>query len=107
MTASAPASDPLPAPCVHLVFEADVVVNRLTAGDPTGPASAFHAEVRVRCADCSEPFQWIGLPIGLSPREATVDVSGRELRAPLRPVSSPPGFGEDGPAFHVTAGAPL
>lgn len=84
--------------CEHASFEATVEVNRLLND---GEVVAFSADVRVSCADCDEPFVWSGLPVGLSPLRPMVSMDGRELRAPLRPSSSPPDFGRIGPGFHV------
>ena len=53
------------------------------------------------CVDCDEPFRWIGVPIGLSPRQPMVSVDETELRAPLRPASSDPDFGLGLPGFAV------
>jgi hypothetical protein len=97
--------------CVHIEFLAEVSVARLAEG-PDAPAHAFSATITAVCAGCGEPFVWIGggryicpddadLPVGLSPRQVTVSVDGRELRAPLRPASAPEGWGEDGPSYHV------
>jgi hypothetical protein len=86
--------------CQHENCQATVEVVRLTAVEG-GPVTSFTAQVRIWCADCDEPFQWVGMPIGLSPLIPMVSVDGRELRAPLRPASAPPGFGQSGPAFHV------
>jgi hypothetical protein len=87
--------------CPHERFEANVEVNRLAPAEGRPPTS-YSADVRVWCADCEEPFEWVGAPVGLSPRAPAVSVDGRELRAPLRPASAPAGFGETGPGFHIT-----
>lgn len=89
-----------PDACPHEEFQALVEVARLTKVEG-GPVTGFSADVRVFCADCSEPFVWVGVPFGLSPRAPAVSLDGRELRAPLRPASAPPGFGESGPEFRV------
>lgn len=86
--------------CPHENFEATVGVHRLTDGDD-GPVTGYTAEIRVRCLDCDEPFRWIGVPAGLSPREPRVSVDETELRAPLRPASSDPDFGLGLPGFAV------
>lgn len=91
-----------PAPaCEHPEFSASVEVVRLTVTEGA-PVSGFTSNIHVSCSHCGEPFEWIGLPVGLSPRFPAASVDGQELRAPLRPVSAPPGFGEFGPGFHVT-----
>lgn len=87
-------------PCPHENFDAIVAVNRITATDD-GPVTAFNADIRVRCADCDEPFRWIGVPAGMSPALPMVSVDETELRAPLRPASSDPDFGLGIPGFAV------
>lgn len=58
----------------------------------------FESSIRVFCAECQEPLQFIGLPIGYSPRQPMVDVSGHELRAPLLMAGFEP---RTEPGFHV------
>jgi hypothetical protein len=84
--------------CEHLHFESSVTVQRLTSTDD-GPVTGYVAEVLVRCADCQEPFRWIGVPAGLSPAGPRVSVNEEELRAPVRPASSDPDFGMGLPGF--------
>jgi hypothetical protein len=87
-------------PCAHETVEASVEFTRLTLVED-GPVVGYQSSIHVACKGCKEPFEWIGLPVGLSPRLPMVSVDGLELRAPLRPVSSPPGFGEAGAGFTV------
>ena len=96
---TAPGANP-DRPCLHENFSATVAVNRLTATDD-GTVTAYSADIRVECADCEEPFRWIGLQPGLSPRQPMVSVDETELRAPLRPASSDPDFGLGLPGFAV------
>ena len=53
--------------CPHEDFLAEVDVNRLTSGD-SPEITGYIADIRVRCADCGEPFRWTGVPAGLMPR---------------------------------------
>lgn len=71
-------------PCPHERFEAWAGVNRLTAHEG-GPVIGYAADVRVRCADCAEPFKWVGVPTGSNPHRPCSSLDGHELRAPLRP----------------------
>lgn len=87
-------------PCTHPSAEAFVEFARLQDDGEDTP-HAFSASVRLYCSACAEPFRWIGAPVGLSPRSPMVSVDGQELRAPLAPVSAPPGFGEGGPGYSV------
>lgn len=86
--------------CLHENFEAVVAVNRLTAADD-GLVTGYTADIRVHCADCGEPFRWIGVPAGMSPARPVVSIDETELRAPLRPASSDPDFGLGLPGFAV------
>lgn len=86
--------------CPHENFDAVVAVNRITPVDGA-PPTAFNADIRVRCADCGEPFRWIGVPAGMSPAKPMVSIDETELRAPLRPASSDPDFGLGIPGFAI------
>lgn len=65
--------------CPHMNFHADVVVARL---EDTG---RFMAEITIKCADCGEPFQFLGLDMGLKMRGATVSPDGLEARMAISP----------------------
>ena len=99
-----PPADP-DKPCPHEAFEAFVEVNRVLAdgADPDAAPTAFVAEVAVRCAQCEEPFRWVGVPAGLSGANPTCATDGLILNAPLRPASSDPDFGLGMQGFAVTA----
>ncbi len=86
--------------CPHPDFVADVEVYRLLADDGSGRVAGFSADMRVWCAFCNEPFSWIGLPIGTSPRQPMCSLDGLTLIAPLRPESTPD-WPTDGPGFHL------
>lgn len=86
--------------CPHEHFTATVEVNRLCKTDG-GPIEAYSADIRVQCAQCGEPFRWIGAPAGLQPDRPCVSVDETELRAPLRPASADPDFGLGIPGFAV------
>jgi hypothetical protein len=70
--------------CEHHNFSANVSVARL---EDTG---RFLAHVTVFCTDCSEPFQFAGLPAGLHLNGATVSLDGLEARLAICPKSSQP-----------------
>lgn len=77
--------------CTHPEFQQYVAVNRIVTGDePDTPVKAFMADVRIWCADpptgCGRPFQFIGLPYGMSFEQPMASPDGAELRAPVRPV---------------------
>lgn len=90
-------------PCPHENFAAEVDMNRLADDDHGRPDTivGFSADIRVRCAECGEPFRWVGVPAGLSARGPTCSVDETELRAPLRPASSDPDFGMGIPGYAI------
>ena len=47
---------------------------------------AFYCELRVWCLECEKPFEFIGLPMGLSPGQPRTSVDGQEARMPIKPV---------------------
>ncbi len=69
--------------CEHPGFKASVEVGRLTDG--AGNVHAFTADVRVECAVCGLPFEFMGMPEGLSPSVPTRSVDGLEARLPIQP----------------------
>lgn len=73
--------------CLHRNFVADVKVNRLTdGGESPESLSGFTADLEIYCADCYMPFEFIGMPIGVSPTYPTTNVDKVEARIPIRPV---------------------
>lgn len=91
--------------CPHENFLATVEVVRLSKVEG-GPVDGYTAEIRVHCADCDEPFRWIGVRAGLKPDRPMCSVDETELRGPLRPASSDPDFGMGIPGFAVTYTGP-
>ena len=67
--------------CKHMNFSASVNVARL---EDTG---RFMAEVTVKCEDCGEPFQFLGLEPGLDMQGARVSVDGLEANMAIAPNS--------------------
>jgi hypothetical protein len=74
-----------PADCEHQAFGARVEVSRLSDYDD-GPVTHYSADIRIQCVECSLPFEFIGLPAGLSPSVPTTSFCGDELRAPIKPM---------------------
>lgn len=70
------------ASCAHLVPSTTTTVNKLENED--GFHQGWYADIRINCAWCGQPFQWIG-PMGISPDQPMVSADGLELRAPMRP----------------------
>jgi hypothetical protein len=66
--------------CQHKDFRAHVVVNRIE------DVGRFTADVRINCAECGLPFEFVGVgECGFSYEHPTVDPSAQELRVPVRP----------------------
>ena len=70
--------------CKHLNFHASVGVARL---EDTG---GFMAEIRVECADCKMPFQFLGLEPGLDMQGARVSIDGLEANIAICPRGEKP-----------------
>lgn len=68
--------------CKHFNFKASVRVNRLE------DSGRFNADVKIECAECHLPFQFIGLPLGLDLYGAAMSVDGQEARLAIAPVGS-------------------
>lgn len=96
----APSADPDRA-CPHEDFTAEVTVNRIPKSEADPSIGWFSADITVQCAQCREPFRWVGIQAGLSPRKPMCSVDETELRAPIRPASSDPDFGLGLPGFAV------
>ncbi len=70
--------------CAHENFSANVNVARLV---DTG---RFSADVTISCADCGQPFQFMGLKPGISTREPMVSPDALEARMPICPEGQEP-----------------
>jgi hypothetical protein len=66
--------------CEHKNFAAKVAVARLTDNDGS-KVVGFNAEVAISCAECGQPFQFMGLPAGYLACGASMSIDG--LRAHL------------------------
>lgn len=86
--------------CKHFNFAVLADFVRI-ADTPDAEVTGYAADIHVQCADCGEPFLWKGLPLGVDPERPTASVDGKTLRAPIRPQSSHPGFGNDLPGFSI------
>lgn len=71
--------------CQHEDFLVKANVTRLTDSE-NGPVTGFDASIKVNCAQCEMPFQWLGLEKGSSPFEPMTSVDTLELRAPITPL---------------------
>ena len=75
--------------CEHLNFAANVAVNQITDGEG-GKVEAFCADIHIECIDCHLPFQFIGLPLGVSFDKPMMEVDGLEARLPIAPQGEIP-----------------
>lgn len=99
---STPAADSI-LRCKHETFAAEVDVIRLVDEHDADLVTGYTADVRVRCADCGEPFRWTGVKAGWLPSQPMCSVDEFELHAPLRPASADPDFGQGIPGYSVRA----
>ena len=75
--------------CEHFRFLVSANVARLTEKEG-GPAVRFAMELKAECADCGQPFEFRGLPIGLNITDgAYVSPDGLELRTAIFPHGQP------------------
>lgn len=65
-------------------FSAHVAVNRIE------DKGRFAADVRIRCADCGLPFQFMGLEPGIDMNGARVSLDGLEARMAICPQGQQP-----------------
>lgn len=70
--------------CKHMNFSASVGVARL---EDTG---GFMAEIRVQCAECGLPFQFLGLEPGIDMQGARVSIDGLEANIAIVPQGARP-----------------
>jgi hypothetical protein len=86
--------------CEHHDFAVVAEISRLTK-TPDAPVQGFTCDLTIHCMDCKEPFRFIGMSAGLSPREPMCSVDETEARLPIRPASSDPDFGMGIPGFAI------
>lgn len=70
--------------CQHLKFESMVTVIRIQN------LGKFQANIVIRCADCGQPFEFVGLPRGMNIEGPAVSLDGLEARLAVRPIESRP-----------------
>jgi hypothetical protein len=78
--------------CQHENFDAYVAVNRINKdGEDPGIIVAYLADVKVSCRDCGQPFEFFGIPLGMSFYQPTMSINGQEAHIPLvLPGTEPP-----------------
>ncbi len=67
--------------CEHKEFIGNFNIARLE------DSKGFMAEMTVKCAECDEPFKFLGLPLGLNMHGAAVDPTLTEARIAIAPLS--------------------
>lgn len=70
--------------CAHHNFKAHVAVARIE------DKGRFAADVRIKCADCGLPFQFLGLQPGIDMNGARVSLDGLEARMAICPQGEQP-----------------
>lgn len=72
--------------CKHENFHAQANIARCTRSEDDPTIVAYYCDLTVRCTQCEKPFEFIGLPMGLSPGQPCCSVDGQEARIPIKPV---------------------
>lgn len=87
--------------CPHENFGVQANVGRLMRSETDSTVVGYSVDLTVRCMDCNEPFEWMGLPMGWLASEPACSVDGLEARMPIRPQSAARDFGLGLPGFTV------
>lgn len=59
--------------CKHLNFESHAAVNRIQESDyEPDKIKAYTVDLRIKCHDCGQPFEFFGFPVGMSFYQAAV-----------------------------------
>lgn len=75
--------------CEHLNFKANVAVNRLSK-EEGGEIKNYVADIKIQCADCGLPFQFLGLKPGVELQGARVSLDCLEASLAICPQGSKP-----------------
>lgn len=70
--------------CEHENFVCHADIARLSQVEG-GPITHYCVDVTIKCTECGERFEFVGVPMGLSFYHPTVNLDRTELRAPLMP----------------------
>lgn len=71
--------------CKHIHFSSSVYVNRIVEKEDDQDAKSFSICVKINCADCREPFVFMGLPFGYSEWQPSMSPDRIEARLPIAP----------------------
>ena len=72
--------------CEHEDFLVNADITRCTRSEEDQTIVAYYCELKVTCKVCDKPFEFIGLPMGMSPGQPRCSVNGQEARMPIKPV---------------------
>jgi hypothetical protein len=75
--------------CEHKNFESSVRIGRLTTEEEPDVVSKYMADIKIQCADCKLPFEFMGVPNGMSFFQPMLNIDNTEMRAPLKPSTDP------------------
>ncbi len=70
--------------CTHQDFKANVNVCRRTDNDEI-TVIGFSADIRIKCNECGQDFEFIGVEPGSSPFGPKCSMDSMELRIPIKP----------------------
>ena len=75
--------------CLHEHFEAKIDVHRLAEDNHPENILDYTADLSIHCAQCGQPFEFIGFDAGVSFSYPCVSVDATEARLPIRPSKLP------------------
>lgn len=75
--------------CEHENFECQARIGRLSTVEG-GPITHYCANVTIKCTQCDDVFEFIGMPIGSSAYRPTCNMEGTEARFPITPKGQRP-----------------
>jgi|SRR5580700_686421 hypothetical protein len=76
--------------CEHKDFKAMVNVGRLLDNATESCVVGYIADIRIKCAECGLPFEFLGLEPGVDTQGARVSLDGLEARIALTPKGTRP-----------------
>ena len=81
-----------------IVISFNTSLNSIEISDPeetgfgdneTKEVKSYKADVKIHCAQCGLPFEFIGLPMGVSPNQPMCSIDAQQARMPIRPSERP------------------
>jgi hypothetical protein len=78
--------------CPHMNFDCNASVGRISkGGEDPDVIVAYTADIIICCHDCGQPFEFLGLPFGMSFYRPTMSINGQRACLPLAiPGTEPP-----------------